>query len=108
MQKMAMIRTFEVVMKTHYVANGIFPPRSASFLEIQKYSLLMYHRKEWEIKKKEGERKKKNKKCLNSSKDKVKHHAGVLLGVFALNNAKTFRRCLLSLGACGRVKCDIT
>lgn len=60
MHKMAMIRTFEVVMKTHYVANGIFPPISAPFLEIQKYSLLMYHRKAWEIKKKgkEGEKKK--------------------------------------------------
>lgn len=54
------------------------------------------------------EKRKKKKKCLNVSKDKVKHHAGVLLGVFAVNNAKTFRRCLLSLGACGRVKCDIT
>lgn len=59
MQKMAMIRTFKVVMKTHYVANGIFPPIFASFLEIQKYSLLMYHRKEWEEKKRKGRREKK-------------------------------------------------
>lgn len=105
MQKMAMIRKFKVVMKTHYIANGIFSPISAPFLEIQKYSLSMYHRKE-QGQKRKGRREKK--KCLNVSKDKVKHHAGVLLGVFALNNAKTFRRCLLSLGACGRVKCDIT
>lgn len=55
-----------------------------------------------------GKGKEEKKKSLNVSKDKVKHHAGVLLGVFALNNAKTFRRCLLSLGACGRVKRDIT
>lgn len=46
MQKMAMIRTFKAVMKTHYIANGIFSLISAPFLEIQKYSLSMYHRKE--------------------------------------------------------------
>lgn len=59
MQKMAMIRTFKVVMKTHYIANGIFSPISAPFLEIQKYSLSMYHRKEQGGGKgKEGEKKK--------------------------------------------------
>lgn len=108
MDKTAMTGTFRAAVKTHHGANGIFPPISAPFLEIQKYPLLMYHRKEKGEKKEKGRRKKKRKECLNINKDKVKHHAGVLLGVFPLNNAKTFRRCLLSLGVCGRVKCDIT
>lgn len=56
MQKTAMIRNFEVVMKTHYVGNGIFPPISAPFLEIYIHSLLMFHRKEREKKKRKGRR----------------------------------------------------
>lgn len=105
MQKMAMIRTFKVVMKTHYIANGIFFPYICSIFGDTKILTIDVPQERTGGKK---ERKERKKKCLNVSKDKVKHHAGVLLGVFALNNAKTFRRCLLSLGACGRVKCDIT
>jgi len=53
-----MTGTSGAAMKTHHGANGIFPPISAPFLEIQKYPPLMYHRKE-KGKKKEGKQKKK-------------------------------------------------
>lgn len=96
-------------MKTHYVANGTFSPYICFIFRNTKLFAIDASQKRTGRKKKERkERRKKKKKWLNVSKDKVKHHAEVLLGVFALNNAKTFRRCLLSLSARGRVKCDIT
>lgn len=84
---MAMTGTFRAAVKTYHGDNRIFPPVSAPILETQKHPLLMYHRKEKGGEKREAEKKL---KCLNRSKDKVKQHAGVLLGVFPLNNAKTF------------------
>lgn len=46
MHTMAMTGTFRAAVKTHQGANGIFPPKSVPFLEIQIYPVLMYYRKE--------------------------------------------------------------
>lgn len=46
MHTTAMTGTFRAAVKTHQGANGIFPPKSVPFLEIQIYPVLMYYRKE--------------------------------------------------------------